>query len=465
MKRIAIFFLIFTMTLSVIGCGSGEITTGSTASNIESTGTTEPSSSVTEPTEPTRPADPTPVKPEVPPEPTDPANLVTEARTDALGYVPAICSVSGNYYLQFDFILPQDCYPEMEITYDLSCVYSRFYWSGKVYDLNAPLPNDTFLTATWFDSEEIDAVIESGGSAFLEVIIRADGYIVGCGVFEIATDGEYQATMRSEAVIFPVIDGMLQYVTEEYIADILAQMKQTTTALDVSAKFAEMDAYWIAVTEKYWDDYYTQRAPVESDTVHVTSSYDLFESDPEMTANTVVHIMNDPEPVISNAHKLAAVYGDPKYTQYIYGSDQCTALQIEPYINLGIGIRGGQISYLAETNYSGLYVMSSGLLEFAGSECTVSGVVCWKGPGEWPAEYASMEKPDRIWVDILIMSRDHIVGFAVFEVVSFADVHEGYQLIFHYSEVYDYVDGRFQNVSEEFVRSRMEACHRKFAEE
>lgn len=48
--------------------------------------------------------------------------------------------------------------------------------------------------------------------------------------------------------MFPMLDGALQEITEEDIAEELEKMKQTVTPLDLEAKKLEEETYW----EEYW---------------------------------------------------------------------------------------------------------------------------------------------------------------------------------------------------------------------
>lgn len=462
MKRALILLLISALTLTLMACGGDTPTTGSTDANLEATGTTgvtEPTSSATEPTESTAPTEPEPtdppgpVKPEVPAEPTDPANLVTEARTEAPCYIPDLFNPTGGYgppTILFD--LPQECFPGMEITFDLKADYA-FLGGSNRRDTVEAMENGKGMSISWWDYQEMQAVVDAGGSTFIEVIIRADGYIVGYGIYEIGTDGHYYASMRAESVIFPVIDGVLQYSTEEYVAEKIAELKQVITPLDVDAKLEEEEAYLIAYWENYWNNFYAERTPVESDTIHVTASVDLFSKDPEAAGNALVQILEE-QPIHSSG----------LYEAYVYGSELYPEIHLSPSIYHKLGVDYGQFTYEVSTNYSGLYDTDG---VFQGNHFFPNtGNFRWRGPQEWPEGTAdTVEQPQQIWIDVVIRSREHIVGFIVFQIVPMDGEPEGYSLQYHYSEVYDFVDDRFQAITEEFVRNRIDACHSIFGEE
>lgn len=474
MKKVLLLLLIFSFILPLVACGAGSPSTGSTAANLEATGTTgatKPSSSVTEPadptepepTEPTQPTEPEPtdppgpVKPEVPAAPTAPADLITEQRTEAPVYIPDLFNPTGGYGPpDIFFDLPQECFPGMEITFDLKADYVFLGGSNRSDSVKA-LANGKGLSISWFNWDEMKAVVDAGGSTFIEVIIRADGYIVGYGIYEIGTDGNYYASMRTESVIFPVIDGVLQYSTEEYVAEKIAELKQIITPLDIEAKYAEEEAYWTAYRENYWNNFYAERTPVESDAIHVTASVDLFSEYPEIAEGTVIHLLDGKYPT-------ATCESTPPYpmNEYAYGSETQPHIQIYPHISYGLGVNDGQLTYEYRTNYSGFFDKDL----FLGDECVLDSSAYWKGVFDLPEDaQANREKPEHIWVDVIIRSRDHIVGFAVFEIVPLEDVNEGYTVNYHYSEVYDFVDGRFQSVPLAFVTARIEACHRIFDEQ
>ena len=85
---------------------------------------------------------------------------------------------------------------------------------------------------------------DAGGTVFVDAIIRADGHIVGYGIFEIAgQDAKWFALMRAETVVFPMFNGQLQEVSEEYVVEKIAELKQTVTPFDLEAKQAEYNAY------------------------------------------------------------------------------------------------------------------------------------------------------------------------------------------------------------------------------
>ena len=183
-----------------------------------------------------------------------PIEIICESREDGLLYVPNVhhknYSGKRNYMLIW-FNLSEECYPGMRITYDVSANYGALELKFEAATSTLPLEYQTVYswTGKWVDGD-LDAILAMDGAIFVEAVIRADGHIVGFGIFEIGGDGTgWFALMRTETVIFPMVDGQLQNVTEEYVAEKLVELKQTVTPLDLEAKKAEYDAY----LKEYWE--------------------------------------------------------------------------------------------------------------------------------------------------------------------------------------------------------------------
>ena len=68
-----------------------------------------------------------------------------------------------------------------------------------------------------------------------------------------------------------------------------------------------------------------------------------------------------------------------------------------------------------------------------------------------------MDQIGRVWVDVVVKADGKIVGCTVFEMVMWKDV----MLTVEYvgSDYSPPADGQYQNISEEFVRQRIEAYH------
>lgn len=193
---------------------------------------------------------PTTVPTTISTEPDMPKELVSEVREDGLLYIPFVI----NYFyssraIALNFSLDATLYPDMEITFDIATNWGKLYYfpDGNNY-LEFSHKNGFYVQ--WLPENysdylgKMELIEQIGGAVFVDAVIRADGHIIGYGVFEIGTIDAYEfAVMRSETVIFPMVDGQIQYVTEEYTAERIAELKQTVTTYDQAAKQAEWEAY------------------------------------------------------------------------------------------------------------------------------------------------------------------------------------------------------------------------------
>ena len=140
----------------------------------------------------------------------------------------------------------ESLYPGKTITYRTSTNYGRIIFLYN-FGSSPPQPLENKKHYAWSGhllSEGPDEVLNRDGAIFVDVVIYADESIIGYGIFEIGGDSEgWLAMMRTEAVLFPMIDGQLQEVSEEYVAEKLTELKQTVTPFDREAKEAEYLAY------------------------------------------------------------------------------------------------------------------------------------------------------------------------------------------------------------------------------
>ena len=120
--------------------------------------------------------------------------------------------------------------------------------------------------------------------------------------------------------------------------------------------------------------------------------------------------------------------------------------------------------YTTKTNYSGFY---KGVSEYIGPETTDDEFVRWRLHQTLLSGSDSNERPEHIWVDILIRADGNIVGFAVLELVDWIyngnKLTDAYTIEDRYTEYYPLINGQFQDIDEDFVWQRIEQYH-KFAE-
>lgn len=230
MKRAIAFFLSFVLCFSLCACHPAQPDAGS---NGPSEHPSTPPATVLTPT--TAPA--------------KPIELVSEVRTDVVTFQPQVWSSlsSGVYGISVVFDMKDDDYPNMTVTFDVSvdCGTIRWY-KGTEKQNGAEVCIDNRRVGTWRAGSDQEAavqkVLENAGAVFLDIIVRADGNIVGYGICEIASeDGDYFAPVRCEMVCFPMIDGQLQAASEEYVAEKLAELKQTVTPFNFEDYCANMN--------------------------------------------------------------------------------------------------------------------------------------------------------------------------------------------------------------------------------
>ena len=139
-----------------------------------------------------------------------------------------------------------------------------------------------------------------------------------------------------------------------------------------------------------------------------------------------------------------------------YGFIDIVPIVLEPII------KNGNLTYTAKTNFSGFYSRSP--ITYKGKTDESKYGFEWRGSNTGPEEVKAEERPEHIWVDIVIRANGNIVGIAVLEIVDWPGRGEDcYMLIDAYSECYHLVNGRFQPIDEDFVWQRIEQYH-KFAE-
>ena len=122
------------------------------------------------------------------------------------------------------------------------------------------------------------------------------------------------------------------------------------------------------------------------------------------------------------------------------------------------------IHYAARTNYGGFYTGITLKDEYyVGNQATFLKAIQWTGPFSLPATVPGQEKPDRVWLDLVVYAEDSVVGMIVFELVPYNGKEHTFTAAYRYSEYYPQVDGQFQEISEESAWQRIDAYH-SFAE-
>lgn len=154
-------------------------------------------------------------------------NIAANAMINNVQY-PTIISEHG---LGMKIMVNEQTLQDSKITFDLSCQHGSFYTWEKMgvsphtqmvvtHGQAVTLENDNYFywraekTMLWTE------FLDQQGGIYINVIVRADGHIVGYAIFEIIAQDElmqfYGIAMR-ESVYYPKVDGKFQEITEEYV--------------------------------------------------------------------------------------------------------------------------------------------------------------------------------------------------------------------------------------------------------
>lgn len=192
----------------------------------------------------------------------------------------------------------------------------------------------------------------------------------------------------------------------------------------------------------------TQPQPIQ-----IIAPFDIYEADPQAAGNVQM--------MIHEGYKLIQDMGTDEYP-YCHSYNLHTGaygfIAIVPIL-LEADMQNCSMSYKAKTNLSGFFTSS---FDYIGKEAAHERYFYWRGENAMPEQIRDTEKPEHIWVDILIKADDHIVGFAVLEIVPWdMFVSEySYTIEDRYTEYYTLIGGQFQEVDEDFVWQRIEQYHK-----
>ena len=116
------------------------------------------------------------------------------------------------------------------------------------------------------------------------------------------------------------------------------------------------------------------------------------------------------------------------------------------------------IHYAARTNYAGFFTTFHND-SYVGQKTEFVTHIHWRGIELVPKEERDQEKPDRVWLDLVVYAEDSVVGMIVFELVPYNGKEHTFTAAYRYSEYYPQVSGQFQEISEESAWQRIDAYH------
>ena len=356
----------------------------------------------------------------------------------------------GNYYaLGVILKISDPSFVDKNIEYFASTNLEGFYTSLNSEDGYVG-SQATFAQSIMWKPQEVD--IDNGPEqVWIDVVVRANGQIVGMAVFAVEGYGSYYSSklfyMYSEG--YPMIDGKFQNVSEEFVRSRIEAYHQYGLNADLNEKWLEQEAFMEAYVEEHWQVYYDERKPLAGDhVIHITSSSTVINDD---TDNVKMLIVQDYDLVRKDF---------AEQNRYLLGSD----LYMGIWISIALQdqeLNQGKINLEFRTNYGGLFALLND--EYVGTTATSKQSILWHGIFEIPdIDALKLDKPDMIFVDVVVMDGEFIVGMIVYQIVPWEGHYEGYWAQYCYSESYKLVDGHFQDITEEFVNSRIDACHQYF---
>ena len=132
--------------------------------------------------------------------------------------------LSANIRSTFTFEVPEEYFADAEVTFDISCEYKEFCDNTTVDN------GKEIVFDSWDMGKPLRAIREEVGNGdfYLDIVIRADGNVVGYGViaFCFYKDGQACKAYWFDTVCFPLVDGQYQDVSEEYVWEQIANCKQ-----------------------------------------------------------------------------------------------------------------------------------------------------------------------------------------------------------------------------------------------
>lgn len=148
-------------------------------------------------------------------------------------WCPVVNWLSSGIPLSFQ--VPDDCYGSANITMDIIVDYGEFYiWdNGKQIFVGDTMTIDNGETIFWGAFDDRKVVVDNvglNGNFYADIIIRADDQTVGYGVITfLYTEDRSLPLYFVEGFVafsFPMVDGELQDVSEEYVRERIEEYKQ-----------------------------------------------------------------------------------------------------------------------------------------------------------------------------------------------------------------------------------------------
>ena len=143
---------------------------------------------------------------------------------------------ASNFALPLTFHISEDYFGTAEITFDICSEYGGFGqkpndYENYRYQITLAEGNQLYFGGDSLWNAATD--IGEGKSFFADIIIYADGKVVGYGVISFCFKGATCYAYEFTTFCFPSVDGQLQDVSEEYVQLRIEEYKQKKNSTEV----------------------------------------------------------------------------------------------------------------------------------------------------------------------------------------------------------------------------------------
>ena len=137
-------------------------------------------------------------------------------------------SVAG-FGIPLTFSIPESIWGDVEITFDVSAEYGYFLDQKiNTHKLGSSISLEDREKVYWRGNSihDIADAVGENGVFYIDVIIRADGRIVGYGVVFLAYQNYACIAYSAVTMVYPLVDGEYQNITEDFVLGQIENHKQ-----------------------------------------------------------------------------------------------------------------------------------------------------------------------------------------------------------------------------------------------
>ena len=132
--------------------------------------------------------------------------------------------LSGRFCMPMTFKIPEDYFGDHEVEFEILSDYEDLFQNVWVKN------GESILLDSWSLSDVMRLIyseVGDGGEFYLDIVIRADGNVVGYGVVSFCFCGPVSYAYEFSTVCYPMQDGQFQDVSMEYVLEQMEAYKQT----------------------------------------------------------------------------------------------------------------------------------------------------------------------------------------------------------------------------------------------